>query len=96
MPLAPTNFQKIAGTQNSDTLQISGCPSDIDMTYFETFFLPQLVMKYPNDGFNQMVGRVELVDQPNSILESKVLKIKFKNEFAKGKAMLKLKDCLYY
>ena len=66
------------------------------MYYFNTFFLPQLVICYPLSGFTEIVGQVELIDKPYSFLNQKIIQIKFENEFAKGKAILKLKDFLYY
>ena len=43
-----------------------------------------------------MVGRAEIIDQPDSVLRQKILQIKFENEFAKEYAVRKFNDCLYY
>ena len=42
-----------------DILKISGCPCDIDSSYFEKIFLPQLRMRYP-DVFGQGQKRASI------------------------------------
>ena len=41
------NIWKTPEVLNENELKISGCPCDIDMHYFENFFLPQLMIKHP-------------------------------------------------
>lgn len=47
MPKEAGMLGDVSMVRDDDIMRISGCPTDIDLRYFEKIFLGQLIIRYP-------------------------------------------------